>query len=202
MATTGDLLEEFEEYQRERKGSTYASLVREDIPRRINAVNEGLKIYVEESPYASTVHSDDIKEIMKEEEEFYHVKQLNLEIFSELLDFSGYEDVLDDEITGDGLKMDREKIDEETTPFDHLIPRIGTKLPREEEKELAEYTLAELSREEERPYSKSKVKDRLEERLGYELTASQIESRLDSSGIIESTAPGGGNETHYFISQR
>lgn len=193
---SGDLIEEFEKYYQDIKGEKYASNATETLRRGLPGFNEGLKRYVEDSPYASSVHMTDVREEISESE--HHLGgNFGLSLFADFLDFAGYEEILDDNIPGDRYGLNSDAVNQERNPVDKIIDEIEIKEPIQVEANLAEYVVADFYRENGEYPQRTEIRSEMEERLGYELNDGQVEQRVTRSGRIKPNRTGGGVENSF-----
>lgn len=191
-----DLIEEFEEYYQDIKGEKYAANARETLRRGLPGFNEGLKQYVEEKPYVSSVDMSDVHDALSDTE--YRLgSNIGLQLFVDFLDFAGYEEIFDDSIPGDRYSLNREIINQDRNPVDRLIDEVEVKEPVQVEANVAEYVVADLYRENGEAPQRTEIKTELEKRLGYELNEGQVEHRVTKNGHVKPNGTGGGVENSF-----
>lgn len=195
-----DILDEFREFYRVEKGGVYASNSVEGIRRGIEGFNEGLKHYLEQYPYASTVDMHDLNNLRQEDN--YIEGNSGLNHYIDFLEFAELDNLINDDIIGDKYNIeDKEVIKQEINPIDELINEIELKEPISVEADLAEYIVADLSRTKGRPPQRTEIKQGMEEVLGYELNHSQLEDRLDRKDTITEIGSGGGVDNTFSMEE-
>lgn len=182
-----DILDDFQDFYSEEKGKIYASNSVEGIRRGIEEFNEGLKAYLEQYPNTSTVDMNDLNNLKPDDD--YIASNSGLKPYIDFLNFASDDEMLNDGFIGDKYNIvDKDKIKQDRNPIDKLIDKIELREPISVEADLAEYVVADLSRETDQPPQKTEVKQEMEGVLGYELTHAQVENRVTRKGRITEIA--------------
>lgn len=191
------LLTEFKEHYKELTDETSAKIAAENLQRCIYSFNECLKEYVNRHPYASTIGNSEMRDIAEELEDCHIDTNISLNLLDKFLNATGYEELLDSSIPGSKYQMDTSRIKATESPLDEIIEDLELKETIPDETDLAEYVVADLSRK--GTPRKSEIKQSMENRLGYTMTMSQIEKRLERAKRITADQTGGKLETSYEI---
>lgn len=191
-----DLIDEFEIHYQNIKGKKYAANGKQALRRGLPGFNEGLKRYIEDNPYVSSVDLSDVRSELSESE-YQLADNVGFQLYADFLDFAGHDEIFDENIIGDRYRINSEAINQDINPIDRIIDQVETKETVQVEANLVEYVVADIYRKNLEAPQRTEVKLEMEERLGYELHDGQIEQRLAKNGRIEPNRTGGGIENSF-----